>query len=115
MILRVPQRLTLTTCRNDTDPNIGESTNEDSDVRVNPSTSNLQWSIPEITPNKANGSLEFSCRADQADEFFPIVITFEADRPLSGIEVADIVSSEQPGGSVPFSNEIAILGQFTVI
>lgn len=100
---------------NDQDPNIGESTNEEASVSVNAATSNLEWSIPEIGADKASGSLEFSCAADDADEFFPILVNYSQAAPVCGIDVLDVVKTVEGEGGIRFSRETLITGSIQIV
>lgn len=72
---------------NDQDPEIGESTVE-ATVNVT-SSSNLEW-CPLLTPDQASASLEFTCSADQADEFFPISVSYTSETSACGLEIIDV-------------------------
>ncbi|CCG81068.1 Putative uncharacterized protein [Taphrina deformans PYCC 5710] len=100
---------------NDQDPQIGDSTVAESQVSVHSSTSNLEWSIPTISSDESSGSLEFTCSADDADEFFPITITYEQESPLCGLDVADVVAASGGEGGVQFSKELIITGTIQVV
>lgn len=100
---------------NDQDPNIGDPTDSESQVSVNQNTSNLEWTIPEISEANPTGSLEFSCAADDADEFFPILVDYEQETTVSGLDVADVVASTESGGGLRFSKETIITGSIQII
>lgn len=102
---------------NDADPEIGESTVAGGRVTVNGGTSNLEWSIPAIDADETSGSLEFTCAADDADEFFPIHVTYEQQVSICGLDVSDVVAagSEGPGGGVPFSKEMIVTGAIQIV
>lgn len=100
---------------NDQDPQIGEPTVEDSQVSVNQTSSNLEWSIPSITADNPSGSLEFTCAADDAEEFFPITVNYELEAPLCGLDVAEVVAAGDSGGGVKFSKEVVVTGSIQIV
>lgn len=103
---------------NDQDPQIGESTISDSTVHVNTGSSNLEWTISSLGGSdggESSGSLEFSCAADEADEFFPINVTYQTTETVCGLEVSDVQAATSASGGVKFSTELVLTGHIQVV
>lgn len=99
---------------NDQDPQIGDPSDETSLVTVNQATSNLEWSIPSISEDNSSGTLGFSCAADDADEFFPVTVTYATTTPLCGLDVALVIAADEAAGVIQFSKEVSVTGTISI-
>ena len=63
------------------------------------------WRIPVINEENAEGSMEFSCAASDADDFFPVDVSFHSSKTYAGIQVS-AVSAVGDGAPVPFSTQV---------
>jgi len=83
------QNVTITIpCRSSEPPEIKQITG---DFKYDPKQKLLIWTIPEISPDKPNGNLEFVVPELDADEFYPISINFKSSVLYSDIKIDSIV------------------------
>lgn len=80
----------------------------------------LEWVIPEIVPgtDTASGSFEWVAEALSEDDFFPMMVEFEVDKPLTTfgrVQVLDVVSATDES-SVAFKSDIYISAEsFSIV
>ncbi|KAI8873689.1 clathrin adaptor, mu subunit [Ramicandelaber brevisporus] len=68
----------------------------------------LEWHIPFIDSGNANGTIEFTFRANDAAAFFPVQVDFVCTRSFCGVNVASVVSSID-GTPVSFAKNVTLL------
>lgn len=79
-------------------PNVSECEGE---YQYEPRKNQLTWELPVVDSSNKSGALEFSCQG-QAEDFFPINVTFYSKRPYADLSVGDVVLVDD-GSSVKYS------------
>lgn len=51
----------------------------------------LHWKVAVVDGNNPSGSLEFTSSANNANDFFPIHITFQSAKSLCGVSVQTFI------------------------
>jgi len=74
----------------------------------------LDWTIPSVSSDNANGAFEFEADAEEESEFFPMRVAFRMEKPVVGVDVHDI-SLVELGESVDFSKEVKSVADNYVI
>jgi len=59
-----------------------------------------------IDSSSKTGSLEFSCGGDDANQFFPVQVSFSSNTSLCGLHIVDVQKVE--GGSVTFDTSVSL-------
>jgi hypothetical protein len=67
----------------------------------------LEWQLPVINADNASGVLECSIAGDNAEGFFPVIISFTSDKLICGVDVVDILNLET-NESAKFSKDIQL-------
>lgn len=66
----------------------------------------LEWTIPEIDSENAEGSMEFTVTDVQsADNFFPVAVDFSSSQTYAGITIDSVELDD--GSSVEYSSEVS--------
>lgn len=65
----------------------------DGDWRYDSRRSCLLWTIDLIDDTNRSGSLEFVVPAAEAESFFPVEVSFSANRTLCDIEIDSVVNA----------------------
>jgi hypothetical protein len=47
----------------------------------------LEWKIPVVDTGNRNGALEFNVHGRDANDFFPVVVSFVSPKSFAGVEV----------------------------
>lgn len=69
----------------------------------------LEWKLPVIDASSSNGSLEFSIKSKDTDDFFPVLVDFVSHQTFVGFNIAAVENIES-GSAETYSSDI----QFTV-
>jgi len=94
-------------CGASTDP--PEVTSVDGDAKYDHRAKVLNWRIPLVDSDAhSSGSLEFKLPEVDADSFYPIQISFEAENTISNIQVEGVVQAESQENEVPFEVHTAV-------
>jgi len=65
----------------------------------------LEWQIPEVTGDNAEGSMEFTVQAGSADEFFPVSVNFSSEKTFAGLEIEVVETAD--GDEVDYTSQVA--------
>jgi len=79
-------------------PNVSECEGE---YEYEPRKNQLTWQLPLVDASNKSGAMEFSCQG-QAEDFFPINVSFYSKRPYADLTVSDVVLVDD-GSSVKYS------------
>lgn len=70
----------------------------------------LEWRLPVIDKSNTTGSMEFSIRARDSKDFFPVLVAFEAPTTFAGVEVAKVLAADS-GAPVLFSSDVKLVAE----
>ncbi|KAF7721910.1 hypothetical protein EC973_003949 [Apophysomyces ossiformis] len=65
----------------------------------------LEWQLPVINSSNKSGLLECNIPGDNAEGFFPVMVSFVSDQPICGVDVVSVQSVES-STEITFSKEI---------
>lgn len=91
-----------------TNRSVGEPEISSTDAVYEVMAGELQWSIPEVSASDPSGSLDFTCKGDAEDDFYPIAVKFSKSMPFCGVDVREVTLTEL-GEDVSFAKEARTL------
>ncbi|KAF9365880.1 Coatomer subunit delta [Mortierella sp. NVP85] len=82
-------------------PTVGEV---DGEYAVDHQQHALIWQLPSISSENASGSMEFNCRGEDTESYFPVSVQFESERLICDVDVL-AVTQVADGSEIPFSKQ----------
>lgn len=87
----------------------------DGDFVYKARSQNVEWCLPLIDQSNPQGSLEFSTGAVDANNFFPINVSFSSKHTYAPIQVSQ-VAMKASGEPVEFGHEISLVSEtFSIV
>ncbi|GAN02742.1 coatomer subunit delta [Mucor ambiguus] len=74
----------------------------------------LEWQLPVINSSNKSGLLECSIPGDDANSFFPVVVSFMSEKLICGVDVLSI-SNVENNSEAPYSKEILMTAEDYVV
>jgi hypothetical protein len=70
----------------------------------------LEWQLPIINSSNKSGLLECNIPGDDANSFFPVVVSFISEKLVCGVDVLS-VSNVENNSDAPYSKEIMMAAE----